>query len=159
MSFANWLKDGSVKPHHPGKQEIENLLAVADRCLADARVAAVSSDGRLQSAYNAALAAATAALHAAGYRTNPAAAGHHAVTIESTALTFGADAGAVRKLDSFRRKRHRASYDVAGAVSEQEVLEAVELAALVRRKVQAWLAATHPDLVSTAGTRAGPRKR
>lgn len=159
MSFASWLKDGSVKRHRPARQEIENLLAVADRCLADARVAAVSADGRLQSAYNSALAAATAALHASGYRTNPAAAGHHAVTIESTALTFGAAASAVRKLDSFRRKRHRAAYDVAGAVTEQEVLEAVELAAELRRDVQAWLQATHPDLVGATGAPAGPRKR
>lgn len=112
-------------------------------------MAGVSADGRLQSAYNSALAASTAALHA-GYRTNPAAAGHHAVTIASIALTFGAAASTVRKLDGFRRKRHRASYDVAGAVSEQEVREAVELAAQLRDDVRAWLSVAHPDLAVDA---------
>lgn len=147
MSFADWLDRRLIKRHRPEKQEIGNLLAVADRCLADARVAGVSADGRLQSAYNAALAAATAALHASGYRSNPAAAGHHAVTVESIALTVGSDAAVVRKLDGFRRKRHRAAYDVAGAVSEQEVTELVALAAELRNAVAVWLAAEHPTLV------------
>jgi hypothetical protein len=122
-------------------------------------VEAVSADGRLQSAYNAALAAATVGLHASGYRTNPAAPGHHAVTIESMALTFGAAATTVRKLDGFRRKRHRASYDVAGAVSEQEVREAVALAAELGTSVRAWLEATHAELVAAGGGTVHPGKK
>lgn len=103
MSFATWLDRRLIKRHRPEKQEIGNLLAVADRCLADAR--------------------------------------------QSIALTVGSDAAAVRKLDGFRRKRHRAAYDVAGAVSEQEVTELVALAAELRDAVAAWLAAEHPTLV------------
>ncbi len=58
---------------------------------------------------------ATAALHAAGYRTNSNAPGHHAITVESMAHTFGADAALVREFDAFRRKRNRVSYDAPAA--------------------------------------------
>jgi hypothetical protein len=90
---------------------------------------------------------ATAALHAAGYRTNSNAPGHHAITVESTGHTFGADAALVRKFDGFRRKRNRVSYDAPAAVSEPEVAEMFALARQFRRDVEAWLRVRHPRLV------------
>lgn len=64
MSLKAWLDKGALRAHKPSKKEIAGLLALADRDLADARVAGLSTEGRFQFAYNAALAMASAALHA-----------------------------------------------------------------------------------------------
>lgn len=146
MSFTDWLKKGLIKTHVPSKQEISNLLGVADRCLADANIEAVSADGCFQSAYNAVLASATAALHANGYRTNLAAPGHHAITLESLATTIRLDEKTVRKLDGLRRKRHRTSYDVSGSVSQSELSEMLNLAASIDTNVRARLKRSHAGL-------------
>jgi len=90
----------------------------------------------------------TAALHAAGYRTNSNVAGHHAVTVESLRHTMGVDAALVRKLDAFRRKRNRVSYDAPAAVSAKEAADMLALAAQLRQDVEAWIRAKHAALIS-----------
>ena len=147
MSLKDWLAKGALRTHKPSKKEIAGLLALADRSLADAGIGGLSAEGRFQFAYNAALTIATAALHAAGHRTNSNAPGHHAITVESIEHTFGADAALVRKFDGFRRKRNRISYDTPAAVSEPEVAEMLALAPQLRRDVEAWLRASHPSLI------------
>jgi hypothetical protein len=147
MSLKAWLAKGALRTHQPSKKEIAGLLALADRSLADAGIGALSAEGRFQFAYNVALTLATAALHAAGYRTNSNAPGHHAITVQSLEHSFGADAALVRKFDGFRRKRNRVSYDAPAAVSEPEVAEILALARQLRRDVEAWLRASHPALV------------
>ena len=56
MSLKAWLEQGALRAHKPSRKEIAGLLTLADRNLADARVAALSAEGRFQFAYNAALA-------------------------------------------------------------------------------------------------------
>jgi len=150
MSLKAWLAKGALRIHKPSRNEIAGLLALADRSLADAGIGALSVEGRFQFAYNAALTMATAALHAAGFRTNSNAPGHHAITIESIEHTFGADAALVRKFDGFRRKRNRVSYDAPVAVSEAEAAEILALARQLRRDVEAWLRAKHAALINSA---------
>jgi len=147
MSLKAWLAKGALRAHKPSRREIAGLLALADRSLADAGIGGLSAEGRFQFAYNAALTMASAALHAAGYRTNSNSPGHHAITVESTEHTFGADAALVRKFDGFRRKRNRVSYDAPVAVSEPEVAEMSALARQLRRDVESWLCASHPALI------------
>ena len=147
MSFNDWLAKGQLKPHKPSRQEIANLLAVADRSLRDARVIELSSDGRFQAAYTGALAAATAALHATGYRTSSNTPGHHSLTIASLSLTLCSDRDLVDRLNRFRRKRNRAAYDLAGSISEHEVKELLGLAETLRCTVEEWLRANHPSLL------------
>ena len=132
----------------PSTKEIAGLLALADRNLADAGIRGLSAEGRFQFAYDAALAMATAALHAAGYRTNSNIPGHHAVTVESLQRTIGVDATLVRKLDAFRRKRNRVSYDAPAAVSAKEAADMLALAAQLRRDVEAWMRTKHAALIS-----------
>ena len=131
----------------PSTKEIAGLLALADRNLADAGIRGLSAEGRFQFAYDAALAMATAALHAAGYRTNSNIPGHHAVTVESLQRTIGVDATLVRKLDAFRRKRNRVSYDAPAAVSAKEAADMLALAAQLRRDVEAWMRTKHATLM------------
>jgi hypothetical protein len=147
MSLKAWLDKGALRAHKPSKKEIAGLLALADRNLADARITAVSTEGRFQFGYNAALAAASAALHAFGYRTNSNAPGHHAVTVQSLEHTIRADAALVRKLDAFRRKRNQISYDAPLPVSNQEAADMLDLAEKLRRDVEAWIREKHPILI------------
>lgn len=101
-------------------------------------------DWRLNIAYNAALYSATAALAAEGYRATRES--HHFRTIQSLAYTIKADSELIAQLDSFRKKRNLGTYEIAGAVSEQEAREMVSLAIELLRKVDAWLRDKHPQL-------------
>ena len=147
MSLKAGLERGALQTHKPSAKEIAGLLALADRNLADAGVRELSAEGQFQFAYNAALAMATTALHAAGYPTNSNVPGHHAVTVESLQHTVGADAVLVRKLDAFRRKRNRVSYDAPAAVSANEAADMLVLAAQLRHDVAAWIRVKHAALI------------
>ena len=80
------------------------------------------------------------------------AAGHHAITLESLGLTAKLDVKVLQKLDGFRRKRNRASYDVAGGVSELELEQMLSVAIEVHSKVIAWLHREHSVLLSNASS-------
>ena len=145
MSLGDWLRNGWLVEHTTSTAEIGELLAIADRDLADCRVQGLSPEWRLNIAYNAALQASTAALAACGYRASREA--HHYRVIQSLALTIGADASLVRQFDLFRKKRNIGGYERAGTVSDQEANEMIALAEQIRQKVRDWLVSYHPDLV------------
>jgi hypothetical protein len=111
MSLQEWLKNGWLVEHKPSREEIADLLAVADRDLHDCQAEGISADWRLNIAYNAALQLATIALAASGYRAAREA--HHYRTIHSLALTVGLEKLAVAKLDKFRTKRNISDYERA----------------------------------------------
>lgn len=146
MSLKAWFAKGALQAHKPSAKEVAGLLALVDRNLADARVRGLSAEGRFQFAYNAALTMATAALHTAGYRTNSNVPGHHALTLESLEHTIGVDAALVRKLDAFRRKRNRVSYDAPAAVSASEAADMLALAAQLRHDAEGWIRTKHAAL-------------
>jgi len=131
--------------HISSREEIANLLAVADRDLADCRTPGLSADWRLNIAYNAALQSATAALAAEGYRAAREA--HHYRVIQSLAHTPRANPALIAELDRFRKKRNIGGYERAGFVSDQEANEMTALAPRLRRMVTQWLYANHPDLI------------
>jgi hypothetical protein len=90
----------------------------------------LSSDWRLNIAYNAALQAATAALAASGYRA--ARESHHFRIIQSLAHTIGAPASLIAQFDQFRKKRNIGGYERAGIASDQEAKEMFLLAKKIR---------------------------
>lgn len=145
MSLQEWLRNGWVTEHRTSAQEITDLLLVADRDLADCRVAGLSADWRLNIAYNAALQVATAALAASGYRAVREQ--HHYRVIQSLALTIGIDAALVDQLDQFRKKRNIGGYERAGLVSDQEAQEMIALAVRLRYMVEDWLRQHYPALI------------
>jgi hypothetical protein len=147
MSLKAWLDKGTLRAHKPSKKEIAGLLALADRSLADARVAGLSAAGRFQFAYNAALTVASAALHASGHRTNSNVAGHHENTVRSLQHTLGAGVAIMRKFDAFRRKRNQISYDAPLPVSDREAADMLALAEQLRRDVEAWIRERQPALI------------
>jgi hypothetical protein len=117
-----------------------------ERSLADSKVEAVSTDLRFIAAFNAALSVATTALRASGHRTVPQA-GHHVKTIESLELTIEANPKLVQRFKTFNNKRNKSVYDVAGAVSDQELEAVVKLATELRDSTLAWLRRVHPNLL------------
>lgn len=104
MSLNDWLNNGWLSAHRATRQEIADLLAVADRDLGDSQTADLSADWKFNIAYNALLQAATAALAAAGYRAARNA--HHYRTLQSLAHTVGASRDMLRQVDAFRKKRN-----------------------------------------------------
>jgi hypothetical protein len=146
MSLQNWLNNGWLKEHKTSSPEITALLAVADRDLSDCRTTGLSSDWKLNIAYNAALQTATAALAASGYRAVRGA--HHYRVIHSLAYTINPDASLISLLDQFRKKRNISEYDHIGMISDQEAKEMVDLAIRLRKDVEKWLRENHPDLLA-----------
>ena len=144
MSLKNWLRNGWLVEHKTSREEISDLLGIAERDLKDSRAKAISADWRLAIAYNAALQVAAAALAASGYRASREA--HHFRTIQSMAFTIEADPALVGQLDAFRKKRNISDYERVGAVSDQEAEEMAALAERLRTLLKEWLRARHPNL-------------
>jgi len=71
MSLQSWLQNSWLVQHTTSPEEITNLFAISDRDLAACQVTQLPADWRFAITYNAGLQAATAALAAAGYRSNP----------------------------------------------------------------------------------------
>jgi hypothetical protein len=145
VSLQDWLKSRWLIEHQASRQEIVDLLSMADRDLAQCRTPHLSPDWQLNIAYNAALQATTAALAAAGYRAAREA--HHYRVIQSLAYTIKADASLIAQLDKFRKKRNIGSYERAGVVSDQEAKEMFVLAKNLRDEVEKWLRSNHPELL------------
>ncbi len=145
MSLTDWKAAGWLVEHEPSQDETRALFGVIDRDLQDSGVAALSPDTQLGLAYNAALQAATIALAAHGYRASRER--KHYVTIQSLAVTIGAEAVTVRKLDVFRKKRNVGDYERAGSTSAKEASELRDLARELRAAVHDWLVRHHPELL------------
>lgn len=145
MSLADWQRNSWLVAHESSPEEIAALLAIVERDLANATVAGLADDWKLNIAYNAALQTATAALAAAGFRAVREQ--HHYRTVQSLALTLGWPATKVNRFDRFRKKRNIIGYETAGVVSEREAEEMHELARELRDEVLGWLKKQHPRLL------------
>ena len=146
MSLQKWVEYGWLRLEPTSPDEIKSLLGIVDRSLADAKVEAVSTDLRFIAAFNAALSLATLALRATGHRA-AAQAGHHVKTIDSLELTLKPNAKIIQKFKTFNNKRNKSVYDVAGAISDQELQSMVSLAKELKNNTIAWLREVHPELL------------
>jgi predicted nucleic acid-binding protein len=146
MSLEKWAEYGWLKVEPTSRDEIRSLLAIVDRDLKDAMVAAISEDRRFEAAFSAARTAANIALRASGYRTATQA-GHHVKTIESLELTINADAKLIQRMKTLSKKRNVTSYDSAGNISAQELELAIKTATELQGTIIAWLKKNHPELL------------
>lgn len=144
--MEQYARNGWIAHEPTSADEIRRLLAIADRGIADAKVTAISADLRLVAAFSSALAAATAALRAEGYRTKTQV-GHHMRVMECLDFTIGADAKLQNKLKAISKKRNATTYDAAGNVSDAELKLAIGVAEELRGRVADWLVRAHPELV------------
>lgn len=145
MSLSDWERNGWLTRHETSPDEIRDLLRVVERDLADCATEGLSTDWRMNIAYNAALQAATAALAAAGYRASRDS--HHFRVIQSLRETVGTKAPAVATLDAFRKKRNISGYERIGLVSDADADALRTLASGLRDEVIAWLKEHHPGLL------------
>ena len=109
MSLKDWLSNGWLTEHKTRSREIKDLFDVAYRDITDCQLSQLSSDWKLNIAYNAALQTATAALAAAGYRAGRQS--HHYRVIQSLVHTIGADAEFIAQFDQFSKKRNIGGYE------------------------------------------------
>ncbi len=144
MSLKDWERNGWLSAHAPSANEIQDLLRVVDRDLADSGAEALSADWRMNIAYNAALQAAAAALAASGYRASRDQ--HHFRVIQSLRETLDMDADMVGTFDAFRKKRNITGYERVGLVSDADAEAMRALAQRLRKAVLAWLHERHPEL-------------
>jgi len=145
MSLRDLQDERRLRRHRSSPQEIANLISRAQRDLQDARVPALSLDGRFVAAYHAALSLATTVLAAAGYRAGGEA--HHATVFEALPLVMGEDTRATAAYyDACRRKRNRALYDRVGQISSDEVEELIDSVREFMSRVKQWLQQHHPEL-------------
>jgi hypothetical protein len=146
MSLEKWVEYGWLRREASSPGEIKDLLGIVERSLVDSKVEAVSTDLRFIAAFNAALSVATTALRASGHRTVTQA-GHHVKTIESLELTIEANPKLIQRFKTFNNKRNKSVYDVAGAVSDQELEAIVKLAIELKDSTMAWLQKFHRELL------------
>jgi hypothetical protein len=145
MSLEKWVEYGWLRREPTSASEITDILGVVERSLSDSKVEAVSTDLRFIAAFNGALSVATTALRASGHRTVTQ--GHHVKTIESLELTIKANPKLIQRFKTFNNKRNKSVYDVAGAVSDQELEALVKLATELKDGTITWLHKFHPELL------------
>lgn len=105
-ALDNLVRIGQLKAEARNDLEVGRLLAMARTRFADAQVASISAEGRFISLYNAAHAAALAALRWHGYRSE-----NRYTVFQCLPHTLGWSAVQWRILDSAHQKRNLAEYE------------------------------------------------
>jgi len=146
MTLQNLLKIGRLKPHTPTAQEIQRLLAAAERNLADAHASGISDETRFDVAYKAIMQVALAALMASGFRPSSNEPGHHQTMIQSLPHTLGLPNDAWVVLDALRRKRNATDY-LGDPIESDAVTECIEQATALMSATRQWLEKRHPELL------------
>ena len=146
MTLQNLLKIGRLKPHAPTPQEIQRLLAAAQRNLRDARNEAVSDETRFDVAYKAIMQLALVAMMASGYRPSSNEPGHHQTMIQSLPLTLGVPNETWVILDALRRKRNAADY-LGDPIEPEALTECLAQATALLAATRRWLEEQHPELL------------
>jgi uncharacterized protein (UPF0332 family) len=127
MSLSDLEAAGELEPRASSPEELSRLLEAAERRLADARIEAVSNQGRFECAYHTILNCALAALRANDYRVDVHA-GKHMLTLNTLAETLRLPAAQLRLIQGMRQKRNVDLYEGDRPVSELERDTAIELA-------------------------------
>lgn len=120
----NLVRIGQLKAEPRNAQEVTRMLAMAHTRLSDAKLSNLSLEGRFTSAYNAAHAAALAALRWHGYRSE-----NRYTVFQCLTHTLGWPANRWRVLDAAHQKRNLAEYEGYLDIEESTV---VEMCALVQ---------------------------
>src|SRR5438552_136710 len=98
MSLRNLLGT-SLEQITPDRDSVRRLLEAAKRQIADAKVAAVSTETRFSSAYSAIRMLADVGLHAHGFRTLTSRPGHHQTAIQALPKTLDIQSATLIRLD------------------------------------------------------------
>jgi len=117
-ALDNLVRIGQLKAEPRNDAEVQRMLAMARTRLQDAQAGNISAEGRFTSAYNAAHAAALAALRWHGYRSE-----NRYTVFQCLTHTLGWSAVQWRILDSAHQKRNLAEYEGFLEVEESTIAE------------------------------------
>lgn len=131
-ALDNLVRIGQLKAEPRNEAEVKRMLDMARTRLADAQLDSLSREGRFTSAYNAAHAAALAALRWHGYRSE-----NRFTVFQCLAHTVGWPAGRWRVLDAAHQKRNLAEYEGYLEVEESTIRELCALIPSLIADVQA----------------------
>ncbi len=144
MSLTRWANSGWLRAHQTSPKEIQDLLAIVKRDLADA-AGDISADWQFGIAYNAALKLCTILLYASGYR--PEKNLQHYRTLQALPFILGPERKAdTEYLDACRIKRNTVEYDYAGGATKKDAAELIAFTHELRKGVMAWLQQNHIEL-------------
>ena len=117
-ALDNLVRIGQLKVEPRNQAYVRRMLAMARIRLADAQLAGLSAQGRFTSAYNAAHAAALAALRWHGYRSD-----NRYTVFQCLTHTLNWPAPRWRVLDAAHQKRNLAEYEGFLEVEESTIAE------------------------------------
>jgi hypothetical protein len=117
-ALDNLVRIGQLKAEPRNEAEVRRMLAMARIRFADAQLASLSVQGRFTSAYNAAHAAALAALRWHGYRSE-----NRYTVFQCLTHTLNWPAPRWRVLDAAHQKRNLAEYEGFLEVEESTIAE------------------------------------
>lgn len=123
-ALDNLVRIGQLKAEPRNQSETRRMLTMARTRLDDALVNSVSAEGRFISAYNAAHAAALAALRWHGYRSE-----NRYTVFQCLTHTLNWPASRWRILDAAHQKRNMAEYEGFLEVEESSIAELCTLVA------------------------------
>jgi len=131
----NLVRIGQLKAEPRNDREVTRMLAMAQTRLSDAKLNKLSLEGRFTSSYNAAHAAALAALRWHGYRSE-----NRYTVFQCLAHTLRWPANRWRVLDTAHQKRNLAEYEGYLEVEESTVAEMCALVQGLIADVQTLIA-------------------
>lgn len=136
IALDNLVRIGQLKAEPRNVLEATRMLEMARTRMVDAQLASLSMEGRFTSAYNAAHAAALAALRWHGYRSE-----NRFTVFQCLAHTVAWPANRWRVLDAAHQKRNLAEYEGYLDIEEATVEELCDLVARLISDVQTLMAA------------------
>jgi hypothetical protein len=148
-ALDNLVRIGQLKAEPRNVLEATRMLEMARTRLADAQLSRLLLEGRFTSAYNAAHAAALAALRWHGYRSE-----NRYTVFQCLAHTVNWPANRWRVIDAAHQKRNLAEYEGCLDVEESTVAELCTLVPVLICDVQTMIAGTTdsmPDLSASPG--------
>lgn len=116
--LENLARIGQLKAEPRNAAEVQRMLDMARTRLADAQIGSLSAEGRFTSAYNAAHAAALAALRWHGYRSE-----NRYTVFQCLTHTLNWPAHQWRALDIAHQKRNLAEYEGYLEIEESQIAQ------------------------------------
>lgn len=148
MTLENLLAIHKLQRFEASAVGVQRLLAAAERNLADAGIAPLSSENRFDAAYKVIMQCAMIGLWANGYRTSTSQPGHHQTALQVLPKTLGLERDEVILLDALRKQRNLNDYE-GDPVSDSAVAECCRQAALLLAHTRDWLRRNRPDLLAS----------
>jgi hypothetical protein len=146
VTLENLLAIHKLQRFEASAAGVQRLLAAAERNLADAGLAALSSENRFDAAYKAIMQCAMIGLWANGYRTSTSQPGHHQTALQVLPKSLGIATDVVIVLDALRKQRNLNDYE-GDPVTDAVVAECCKQAQLLVQHTRTWLRENRPDFM------------